>query len=139
MSGSSARAGISNAPRALVASRQLAEDERALLTGATRVAYRRETGAIELYLRSGIIVQIPRSLVLELASASEDALQDELTVAVGGDAISLRSLDVDISVSGLLRDLFGFNIQRKGGQARTKAKAAAARSNGAKGGRPRKA
>ena len=78
-----------------------------------------------------------------LETASDDQLAD---VTVLGRGIGLRwdSLDVDVSVPGLLAGLFGtkswLDRQRaaKGGAARSPAKAQAARRNGAKGGRPRK-
>jgi hypothetical protein len=48
---------------------------------------------------------------------------------------------VDLSIPGLLAGLFGTKsyMARHAGQATSAAKAAAARVNGAKGGRPRKA
>jgi len=48
-------------------------------------------------------------------------------------------LDVDLSIPGLLSGIFGTKayMARRAGQATSPAKAAAARANGAKGGRPR--
>jgi hypothetical protein len=138
MSGSATRVKIKTTPPELRAARQLLEGQRASLTSAKRAVYHHEDDTVELVLRSGVVVQIPRRLVRELANAPEAVLRDELTAAVGGEAISVNSLDADISVYGLLRDVLGLNIQRIGGLARTKAKASAARANGAKGGRPRK-
>jgi hypothetical protein len=47
---------------------------------------------------------------------------------------------VDLSIPGLLAGLFGTKayMARRAGQAKSPAKAAAARENGRKGGRPRK-
>jgi hypothetical protein len=87
-------------------------------------------------MRSGVRVQIPLHLIDELTSVPANVLQNGLEVAIGGDAISVRSRDVDIAVSGLLRDIFGLDFQRLGGRAKTAAKAAASRENGKKGGRP---
>ena len=125
-------------PPELCAERQRAEDERSFLTSASGVQYQADTDAIVLDMRSGITITLPRRLIDELARAPQTTLKSELALRVGGDALSVPSLDVDIAITGLLRDLLGFNIQRKGGQARSDVKAAAARANGAKGGRPHK-
>jgi hypothetical protein len=121
-----------------MAERQRLEDERSPLAGAADIQYHRDVDAISLRMRSGITITIPRGLIGELAETSEAALEKGLALGVGGDVVSVPSLDVDIAVSGLLRDLLGLNIQRRGGQARSEAKATASRTNGAKGGRPRK-
>lgn len=121
-----------------IAERQRLEDECFHLANAASVQYKRETDEIDLRMRSGITLRIPRRLIKELTNASETRFQHELVLGIGGDAISVPSLDVDIAVSGLLRDLLGLNIQRLGGQARSQAKAAASRANGSKGGRPHK-
>ena len=61
---------------------------------------------------------------------------------LGETGLHWESLDVDYTISGLMNGIFGSRIfmeaQRKGGQSRSPAKAAASRANGAKGGRPRK-
>lgn len=57
-----------------------------------------------------------------------------------GYGLHWESLDVDFTVPGLLAGMFGTQswMARQGGQARSDAKAAAARANGRKGGRPKK-
>jgi len=119
--------------------RQRIEDERAFLAGAANVEYMATEDALLIHMNSGAVVQIPRRFVDEISTAPQKTLQSELVVGVGGDVISVRSLDVDVSIVGLLRDVFGFNSQRLGGLAKTEAKAHAARINGAKGGRPKSA
>jgi hypothetical protein len=121
---------------AVLAERNRVENERAYLASATEVSYRYQDESIELHMQSGVCVQIPRRLVDELADVPADTLRDDLRLAIGGDAISVRSLDIDIAIAGLLRDIFGLDFQRLGGRAKTAAKAAAARENGKKGGRP---
>lgn len=121
----------------ILAQRQSGEDERAYLTDAVVVKYVRDGDFLLLQMQSGVVVQIPRRLIDELATVSAETLEAALTVGTVGEVISARSLDVDIWIPGLLRDLFGFNIQRMGGLAKSEAKAQAARANGAKGGRPR--
>jgi hypothetical protein len=76
---------------------------------------------------------------LETASAAELAEVELL----GETGLHWESLDVDYTIAGLMRGIFGtkafMEAQRRGGQSRSPAKVAASRANGAKGGRPRKA
>jgi hypothetical protein len=57
-----------------------------------------------------------------------------------GYGLHWEALDADISVPGLLAGIFGTKayMARLAGRTKSPAKAAAARANGAKGGRPRK-
>jgi len=78
-----------------------------------------------------------------LEEASDDALA-EVEILGLGFGLHWERLDVDLSVPGLLAGLFGTKtyMDREraahAGSATSLAKAAAARRNGAKGGRPRK-
>ena len=86
----------------------------------------------------------PVSLIEGLAGHKD---QDIAAVAITGAGFGLHwdRLDIDLSIPGLMAGLFGTKVwmdsQRAavGGTARSDAKSAAARRNGAKGGRPRKA
>lgn len=65
-----------------------------------------------------------------------------MRAAMNGEALTVEDLDVDVSIPGLLRDLVGVTaaaaaLGRKGGSARSEAKAAAVREYGKRGGRPR--
>jgi hypothetical protein len=85
---------------------------------------------------------IPRNVVPELQRASASKMES-IVVSPAGDALSWPSLDVDVYVPGLVERAFGTRLfaaatGRRGGRRRSKAKAAAAKANGAKGGRPRK-
>lgn len=98
--------------------------------------------AIGLRFRSGGSMTIPRKIIPGLEDVSSSAL-GEISVSPAGDALSWRSLDIDVYVPGLVERAFGTRLfaratGQRGGQRRSKAKAAAARANGAKGGRPRK-
>jgi hypothetical protein len=61
--------------------------------------------------------------------------------SVMGFGLHWETLDVDFSVAGLVNGIFGTAkwMAARAGRAISPAKAAAARANGAKGGRPRKA
>ena len=98
--------------------------------------------AIDLKFRSGGSMTIPRQIVPGLDDVPASALGG-ISVSPAGDALSWPSLDVDVYVPGLVERAFGTRLfaratGQRGGRRRSKAKAAAARTNGAKGGRPRK-
>jgi len=118
--------------------RQRIADERARVANAKSIRYISKGDAFALAMRSGVEVLVPRASVDELCGVPKVELVD-VTLTPGGDAIAFEALNVHISVPGLLREVLGFNTgQRAGGRARTPAKLAAVRRNGAKGGRPRK-
>ena len=105
-------------------------------------SYDRNADAVRLIFRGGGTMSIPRGAVPGLERRSEAARQS-ITVSPAGDALSWPQLDIDIHVPGLVERAFGTRLfaaatGHRGGRKRTKAKAAAARRNGAKGGRPRK-
>src|SRR5882672_2911164 len=97
---------------------------------------------IDLKFGGGGSMAIPRRIIpgLERASASK---MESIVVSPAGDALSWPALDVDVYIPGLVERAFGARLfaaatGRRGGRRRSKAKAAAAKANGAKGGRPRK-
>ncbi len=96
---------------------------------------------LRLDLRNGASVTIPINEICELAGKPATELA-KVTVDPLGEGLLWPSLDVGISAPGLLHDLFGYvtraKIARAGGRRSTPAKAAAARANGRKGGRPNK-
>lgn len=106
---------------------------------ATRARYDRARGRVVVELTNGCTFAFPPRLAQGLESATEDQLA-QVEVLGGGSGLHWETLDVDLSVPDLLAGLFGTKayMARHAGQARSPAKGAAARANGAKGGRPRK-
>ncbi|MBE7210797.1 MAG: DUF2442 domain-containing protein [Gluconacetobacter diazotrophicus] len=97
------------------------------------------TGRIVVELTSGCVFAFPARLGQGLERASDEQLA-QVEILGGGSGLHWDTLDVDLSVPGLLSGLFGTraHMARQAGRATSPAKAAAARSNGAKGGRPRR-
>ena len=115
-----------------------AEDASAVVSAR----YESDTDAIDLTFGGGGSMSIPRKLIPGLQKASEAKIES-IVVSPAGDALSWPSLDVDVYVPGLVERAFGTRLfaastGRRGGRRRSKAKASAAKANGAKGGRPRK-
>lgn len=109
---------------------------------AVAVLYDEERRRVVVEFRNGCLFAFPPGLAQGLGAASPAELH-EGRVLVGGETLRWDRLDVDLSVEGLLRFLFGTeawmkHLGRAGGQTTSTAKAAAARLNGLKGGRPRK-
>ncbi|WP_430511811.1 DUF2442 domain-containing protein [Pannonibacter phragmitetus] len=94
-------------------------------------------------LDSGVILLVPVHLVEGIAGASPETLRD-IEVSPSGLGLHWPELDADVYVPALLQGIFGTRrwmaaqLGASGGKASSPAKASAARSNGAKGGRPRK-
>jgi hypothetical protein len=107
---------------------------------AVTASYDKRTKRLVVELTSGVVTHIPARLLQVLADASPQDIAD-VTLSPQGTALHWEKLDADFSVAGLLAGVFGTQawmaeVGRKGGQAKSAAKAAAARANGQKGGRP---
>src|SRR5690606_21142900 len=91
-------------------------------------------------LANGATFAFPPRLVEGLHDASPEAIAEVAIIGVGY-GLHWESLDLDYSVPGLMNGVFGTAnwMAAKAGRTKSEAKAAAARANGAKGGRPRKA
>jgi len=119
---------------------------RRMLSEAPRAAaarYDRTSGMIVVDLTNGCTFAFPARRVEELEQAAESEIA-EVEVAGAGFALHWPSRDADLSLNGLMSGIFGTRrwmseLARRAGSATSPAKAAAARANGAKGGRPRKA
>ena len=120
-----------------------AMEARRALGHATAARYDATSGRLIVSLHNGVELAVPVRLVEELSEADPaDLAKIEITPA--GLGLHWPRLDADVYVPGLLSGAFGSRrwmaaqLGAQGGRASTPAKAAAARSNGAKGGRPKK-
>lgn len=106
---------------------------------AAKVRYDSQLGRIIVELTNDCTFAFPPRLAQGLESATDDQLA-EVEILGAGYGLHWESLDVDLSIPGLLAGIFGTKsyMARRAGQTTSTAKAAAARTNGAKGGRPRK-
>lgn len=110
---------------------------------ATSARYDRKTGRVTVELVNGCTYMFPTHLVQDLSEASLDDLE---TIEIDGIGFNLHwpKLDADLYVPALVAGVFGTRdwmskaLARQAGRTTSPAKAAAARTNGAKGGRPRK-
>jgi len=110
---------------------------------AVSAKYDPRTGRIMMELTNGFVFGFPAKAIPALVHATPDQLA-AVMLSPGGSALHWEELDADLSVPGLLlssidRSEQVVELARAAGRARSPAKAAAARANGAKGGRPRKA
>ena len=106
---------------------------------AAAARYDRAAGRIIVDLENGCTFAFPPRLAQGLERASDDQLS-AVEILGKGHGLHWEALDVDLSLQGLMAGIFGTKswMARRAGQATSAAKAAAARANGAKGGRPRK-
>jgi hypothetical protein len=106
---------------------------------ATSARYDRKSGRVIVELTNGCTFAFPSRMAQGLETATDDDLA-AVEILGAGYGLHWEALDADLSVPGLLAGLFGTksHMARHAGQATSPAKAAAARANGARGGRPRK-
>jgi len=106
---------------------------------ATTARYDHASGRVIVDLENGCTFAFPPRLAQGLEGATDDQLA-AVELLGRGYGLHWEELDVDLSLPGLMAGLFGTKawMARRAGQTTSAAKAAAARANGAKGGRPRK-
>jgi hypothetical protein len=106
---------------------------------AADVSFDPATGKVTVDLTNGCAFSFPARLVQGLEAASDEDLA-AVELLPRGRGLRWEGLDVDISLSGLLNGIFGTrsHMARLAGRKTSRTKAEAARTNGAKGGRPRK-
>lgn len=107
------------------------------------VRYDRRRRRVVVRLSTGVEVTFPAELAEGLAGASPEDLA-EIEVSPTGMGLHWPRLDADLYVPALLQGVLGStswmaaHLGESGGKVRSPAKAAAARENGRKGGRPRR-
>jgi len=126
-----------NFARASRAGRQAAKTE----PRAARANYQARDNTLRIELTNGAEITIPVKLIPALKGASQSEVR-EVEVLGHGGGLHWEALDVDLSVPGLVSSVFAgpewmAELGRVGGRRLSTAKAAAARRNGRKGGRPR--
>jgi hypothetical protein len=106
---------------------------------ALRARFDPGTGRVSVDLTNGCAFSFPARLVQGLEAASDEDLA-AVEVLPQGRGLHWERMDVDVSLPGLLNGIFGTRtyMARQAGKTTSPAKAAAARANGTKGGRPRK-
>jgi len=121
------------------AARKRGEIARSTEPRAESVRYDRRRGHVVIQLTNGCTFSFPPHLAKGLQAATEEQLA-AVEILGAGYGLHWDALDVDLSVPGLLTGLVGTKayMARLAGQATSPAKQAAARANGARGGRPRK-
>jgi hypothetical protein len=121
-------------------SRERRERKRGLRASAAR--YDRSAGRVVLELTNGCLFAFPVAAIPALRSASPSEVAT-VEIDPSGGALRWDGLDVDLSVPGLLLSAVGVDERLRhfaslAGSVRSDAKARAARSNGRKGGRPKR-
>ena len=110
---------------------------------ATSARYDAETGRVVVELANGCTYIFPAAMAQELHGA-DDADLAEIQIDGAGFNLHWPRLDADLYVPATVAGVFGTKAwmakqwAQAAGRTSTPAKAAAARANGAKGGRPRK-
>ena len=105
--------------------------------------YDRRVARVMVTLSNGLELAFPPHLAEGLADAKPAELA-VIEITPAGLGLHWPKLDADLYLPALLEGVFGSPswmaglLGRSGGQARTEAKATAARANGRKGGRPKK-
>ncbi|MBV9785112.1 MAG: DUF2442 domain-containing protein [Acidisphaera sp.] len=107
---------------------------------AAAARYDRRRDRVIIKLTNGCTFAFPPRLAQGLENATEYQLA-QIEILGAGHGLHWEALDTDLSIPHLLAGLFGTRsfMARHAGKATSPAKAAAARTNGAKGGRPHKA
>ena len=110
---------------------------------AVRADYDSRQNRLVVDLNTGVTIMVPVHLIEALSNATADDLGD-IEISPAGIALHWPSIDADVYVPGLMQGIYGTKrwmaaqLGAVGGSATSPAKAAAARANGAKGGRRKK-
>jgi len=110
---------------------------------AIAASYDAGSRKVRVDLSNGCAFIFPAVLAQGLGDASDDALA-RVEILPDGHTLHWEELDADFGIPELMAGVFGTRawmaeMGRRGGSSKSPAKARAARRNGRKGGRPRKA
>lgn len=107
---------------------------------AESVRYDRKANRIVIELKGGASFAFPPQMAQGLENATPEQLEAG-EIQGGGYGLYWEELDADLAVPSLLNGVFGTRkwMASQGGRSTSAAKAAAARENGKKGGRPKRA
>src|SRR6516162_1907848 len=127
----------SNFARASRAGKRAAKTE----PRAVAAVYRPKRHALLIELTNGAAITLPVKLIANLKRATPEDVR-AVEILGRGSGLHFERLDVDLSIPGLISSVFPgqewlAELGRIGGRKSSAAKAAAARRNGRKGGRPR--
>jgi hypothetical protein len=111
---------------------------------AVSASFDKQRGLLVVVLSNRTEMAFPIAEIEGLAGAADDDLE-QIEIEPFGFGLHWPRLDADVYIPALLKGVLGSRtwmaaiMGKAGGQASTPEKAAAARENGKKGGRPRKA
>lgn len=117
--------------------------QQARLLFAVAARYDHARGQLEISLNNGLTLSFDPKLAQGLETACPGDLS-EIEISPSGLGLHFPAVDADLYLPGVLEGLFGSRnwmaarMGQAGGRAKSDAKAEAARTNGRKGGRPRK-
>ncbi len=122
------------------AARARARRSRATEPRALKATYDRPARTLAIELTNGSSFRLPVKLIPWLREIPPNQLA-AVEVSPSGEGLRWEYADIDLSVPALLQEIFGTTswmrqLASRGGRSRSLAKGRAARTNGAKGGRP---
>ena len=130
-------------PDEFAAATRRAVERRATGPFAVAARYDRRRNRVIVSLNTGLELAFPPHIAQGLEHAAAADLTD-IELSPSGFGIHFPKLDAHLYLPALLQGVFGSKawmaaqLGAAGGRARSRAKAAAARANGKRGGRPRK-